>query len=46
VRIKFLPASIAFVAGTLKSLTIKGISSVSNRLGVEKLATSMSLALT
>jgi hypothetical protein len=46
VRIKFLPVSIAFLAATLKSLTTKGISSVSNHLGVEKLATSMPLALT
>jgi hypothetical protein len=43
VRIRFLPASIAFLAATLKSLTTRGISSVSNRLGVEKVTTSMPL---
>jgi hypothetical protein len=34
VRRKFLPALIAFVAVTLKSLMTKGISLVSNHLGV------------
>lgn len=41
-----LPASIAFRAATLKSLTTKGISSVSKRLGTAKVATSIPLALT
>ena len=43
---KYLPASIAFLAATLKSLMIEGISSVSNRLGGVKVATSTPLALT
>lgn len=41
-----LPASTAFFAATLKSLTIWGISSVDNRCGGENCATSIPLALT
>jgi hypothetical protein len=43
---RYLPAPIAFLAATLKSLMIEGISSVSNRLGGVKVATSTPLALT
>ena len=44
-RRSYLPASIAFLAATLKSLMTKGISSVSSRLGTDIVATSMPLAL-
>ena len=40
---RHLPASTAFLAATLKSLITKGISWVSSRLGVEKVAISMPL---